>query len=138
MEAHAHGSACGCRTRERRCVGIGLHCSCILALLLCELEHEPTLLFGSHRYQTTIERLSDDPGIGADLGSCPVTSIDHDRTMHPSASMCSSYGLTFPPNPQKAYRELCEPLCDSQKLHFSLRFPLDTHEGQAGIESRAV
>ena len=51
--------------------------------------------------------------------------------------MYSSYGLNFPPN-QKANRQLCEPLCDSQKLHFNLRLPLDTHEGQAGSKLRCV
>ena len=34
--------------------------------------------------------------------------------------------------------ELCESLFESQQLQFSLRLPLNTHEDQAGSESRCV
>ena len=60
-----------------------------------------------------------------------MTGVDHYLFVNPSVS--SSYGLSFPLNPQKATgkrgshsSQMCEPLCDSQKLNFVCACP-STH-----------
>ena len=50
------------------------------------------------------------PPLVPDLGSRPLTSVDHAVFINPSTSVSSSYGLSFPLNPQTATGSCASPL----------------------------